>query len=576
MSKLNIPQRQLKTMNPLSYNPLAKASPWVLSLLDISSDEVIDYIPQSSKPNFATVALSLDMSDDPNEVMSAFVHVRYLMNRDNLSHAFAVETLNDISEYRLEQMVMMREDVRREVIRMLKHRDDAPSSIFCIRIGEIIRHDSIAKECMIDLWIDSHWQICPEFVFAVRDSPYAWKLIHEVNEKNEYTSRSIIYFILTMASNTNEILTSFRTLLGCNESVLRYLMTADRFVGSGIIDTVNAIDVFDLWDVVLRNNAASPIIDYALSNFTSIKGGSFQSKKEMRTWLIPMLSSSNLLVKYVSKEDIECNLITKAFFRNHHAIDLIAEWINDDNVSKDLIYNLVCIAACDDECSAGKALDLIYNTKYQESTFIHLLTISHWGILFQSKFAKDFVCKVLGEADLEISIVDVLRFNAMVPYWKRSWDGEYWEIQNMTIETLNYAHLDYDFYMQTEDYIEYLTYENWKVLLQTEIGITLGYENIGYVIENGLLYEMFRSEFMPKELIEELSLSTDALEYSTDEEFTAIISRDDAYEIDLQKAYEGRIDLCQDLLQAWFEPMRLQRFAKSSNMSMREYLSAFD
>ena len=562
-------------MNFLIYHPLTKPSSWALDILNTTPSDVLDYVYKFKDLSFDSVCLGLQISDDPDNVMSCLVHFRYLLNKDITSRDLSIELINEITEYRLEEMIIMRSDVMREIIQLLKYRVDPPSSKLCIRIGELIRRDPIAKELLVDVWIECRWKICSELVFSIRDSSSAWKLLNQVNLDGKFNSTKIVERLSMISNYQKDIWFCFRTLLGSNESTLSYVINADLYFGNGIKSTIQTIEQFDLWEVVLRNEAASPIIEYALTNFTKIKSGKFQSKKSIRKWLIPLMSTSSLVAKFVCKEDLDRKLVTKSFFRNCNAIDLISDWINEENITSDIIHNLVCIAACDNESSALKAIKIIQTTQYFDMSFAHLLTMSHWGILLQSKFAKEFVQKTLIDNDFDISIVDILRTNSMVPYWKRSWNDDCWEVHNLTINTLSYAKFDHEFYQQTEDLIEYLSYDNWKVLLQNEIGFMFGYENIGYIIDIGLLHELFKSKFMSKEELDELALSTDALDYATDEEFAAIIYRDDAYDIDLHEAFQSRFEMCQEAMKIWFHPSRLQRFATANNMSVNDYLNIF-
>lgn len=101
--------------------------------------------------------------------------------------------------------------------------------------------------------------------------------------------------------------------------------------------------------------------------------------------------------------------------------------------------------------------------------------------------------------------------------------------------------LDCGFRDQIEEFVEYITCQDWSILFNTQFGVQLGIRNIGYVINEGCLFELFSSPFMTKEQLFDINESTDAFESAGDDELIAMISRDDAYEIKLKNRMQLNI-----------------------------------
>ena len=395
-----------------------------------------------------------------------------------------------------------------------------------------------------------------------------------LNEGNELNSKQLLNMIFKFSKNNSEIWLCFRALIGTNGSSLEYLIYIDKVNGGCIEQTIKTINGFDLWDVILTNPAAGPIIDHILNNFHLVKFGIFTSKDSFQSWLFPRLGMSPLVGKYITVNDIKLNKVDRSFFRNTFAIDLILEFVDENNVSNNIVEGLVIIATSFNEDAAIKAIDIIeYSFDCNGNEFVDSIDESQWASMLQSPYARSYAKERLLCDDLQFSLLDVVRSNDLVPQWVVSWEREDFHIINLSYDTIKNIDLDDDFYSLTSNYVNFLSYQDWNILLKTNFGVSLAIDNIGCIIDKGLLFELLGSKYVSKELLYEIRDHTDAFDYAGDEEFTALISRNDAYEINLNQTFHDRYQLCQEILMTWFEPNRLQRIAMKYDLDLRSYMN---
>lgn len=560
-------------MTPLSYVPFATPAEWITKMVDVDSDEVMDFVPDiTPSVSISSISYALEVSNDADTTMSIYTLMKYKIHINTTSESFFKEIANDLSESRLYELMSMRVDVMRECVSMLKYLDNPPSPRFLIKVGDFIKSDPSAIERLVNVWDETNWLLAPELVFIIQNSYSAWKLIRKINNENKYNSRTLLQQIIFLTKERFEIWLCVRALLGTNGSCLEYLMHIDD---ANIEQTINTINGFELWDIVLSNPAAQPIIDRILENEHLVKFKAFNRVESLRQWLIPRISSSPLVEKYMTIDDIESNKVGRLFFKNPYSINLISKWINQYNITSTIIDGLVEIASSHNEKEAIMAINII-DSGYDSNgiELINTLSNTQWASLIVSPYARTYAKNTLLYDDLQYSLINVVRSNNIVPRWVSIFQTEEFQLINLNVETIKNIDLDNEFFYLTSNYVEFLSYADWSMLLKTEIGVSIAIDNIGYVIDKGLFFELLGSEFLSKDAISDIQVYTDAFEYAGDEEFMALICRHDAYRINFKMAFEHQFSMCQELLMAWFEPSRLKRIAQSYNMDMRSYLNS--
>ena len=566
-------------MNPLCSVPFSTPSKWVVNMLNITKEEVIEFadcMSETSQNDIEHIEIRLQCSEIPSETISTIIHINYIINTNHKNKELCLRMINNISESRWLEMMHMSVDIMRECIRLFKYFNSPPSLDFIIGVGELMHNDLTSIELMLDAFLILQMPLTIEFAFIVQNSYTAWKLLHRLNI-GCYDSKELLTMIFNQSTKQNNLWMTYGALISVNGSCLEYLMHIDVLYGKGIKQTIDTINGFNLWEIFLKNSAASPIIDFALEHYYTIKFGAFHSKESMLEWIIPRIGASPLVKKYVTINYINEKKVNQDFFQNPHAIDLILQWLNEDNINSSIIDGLVIIASSNNYDAAMKAIQLIDSDitigGYQ---IIDLINDSQWIILLKSPFARPFVESQLLEDNLQYSIIDIIRAGGIVPYWVPVLGEDMWELTNLSPETVQNIYLDYEFYEQTRYYVDYLTYDNWSILLNTEFGVSLGIGNIGYVIDCGVLFRLLGSPYMTNELLNVVDESTDAFDHAGEEEFISIINRDDAYEIDLNQVFKSNFAMCQEIITTWFNPDRLKRYSNACNMDIRSYLTMME
>lgn len=574
-------------MNTLATIPFATPANWVTSMLNITGEEMLEYVPKSSSKGIATIALMLEISSEPDQLLSAFILMRHFMHtndktpaKDTHAHKeFLIEVVNSLSEDRWEEMLSMGVNVMRECVRIFSLLESPPSSTFMMRVCDAINEDGTSADLLVRIWFYKNWTLTSELIYIAQNSYSAWWFIASHNQDQLLDSKSVMTILFKHSESKLKserwLWRCYRSLVGSNGSCLEYLMHIDVVHGGGMKQTIDTVNGLDLWDTVLYNPGATPIINYVLDNFSEIKFGAFPTKSKMLDWLIPIVGASPLADKFITVNDINIGRVGNQFFSNAFAIDLIIQWLHEENFNLDVLNGLVEIATSMHKYSAEKAINIIesgYNIDGVD--FVDLINDAQWSKLLSGEFSHPYAKFKLSSDNFQLQKIGLIRQSGVVPHWIPSFENDYgWMLLNLTQKTVSNFFVDHDLWAQTLQNVHMLTYENWDVLLQTDFGMKLGIDNIGYVVAQGLLFELLRSPFMTKEILIQLDETTDAFECAGDDELIAIISRDDAFEISLPQVYSANHDLCQELLMVWYEPSRLERVAGMCGMDLRSYLS---
>lgn len=549
-------------MSTYAQIPFASLSKWVIDIVNITPEELLEYVPDPD--DIAQVAMVLDLSDDPDKLMSAATSISYLIGKDENAYGVFSDIVNDLPDARWEDLIKMRADVARECIRLFNLLHKKPSTDLVEKISSIIVADLTCAEIFVEVWCDSRWSLTIEFVYSIQQSSTGWRLLHYAN-KIGYPRTSTKVLARALAHGVTRKSTCLLALIGTNGSALEYLMHIDNLNGAGIVQTIETINHFELWETILYNPAAAPIIDFILNNHTIVGDGLFESQEQLRDWIIPHISINELICRYITVDDI--SNVRVCFFINPFAIDLISEWINEGNCTYYVISGLVIIASSHHTEAAIKATKLIDQCLYWDE---NLLTSYDWERLLRGTHSIDYVFnKFAGRND---ELLKLLRACEMIPYWDAP-DGDHWELFNLTNETAKYIELDDRLRAQLAELVHLLTYSDWTALFTTDFGIIFGLNNIQHVVQEDALFLLVRSPLIPAEHIANLYALAEVTEYTNDEDILAIINRQDAFEIDKKKIVEVNANLCRELMVVWHDPTRLMRFAHSNNVDLRTYLS---
>lgn len=545
-------------MNPLFFVPFASTAKWVSAIADTTTDGSDIYDDDDAFFD----------SNDPDEIMSAFARGA---------------TIPCLDEDRMIAMMKLRPDVLRECIRMLVYFDEPPSCLFMIEAGELIFTDLTAAELLIEIWMVHDWDLTPEFVFAIQKSYSAWKFLHQYNYNGNDTSLDLINCIDESIGNStvlsfieaedSNLKSCICAMIGTNGSVLEYLIYIDEHNGNGMKQTIATINKFDLWDIVLSNPAAPAIIDFACENPLLVHYGTFSTKRELMDWFIPQIEDSPYVERYLTIDDIKSDTVGGKFYTNPFAVGIIDQYlseINDDAPFADkILYGLFSIASTEHKEESATAIRNIRKLICHET--IHLINPEYFISLLQSPFGVDGALDILTEFNCSWK-EGLIQMSDLVPYWTPT-TGTEWELVNLTPETAKNIHLSIKFKRQSIELVDLLSYDDWMILLETEFGVELAFDHIGYIIDKGIAFKLFRSPFLDEDRIAQLFETTDICEYLGDDEYFSIVNRDDAFVINSRDVRSHNADLCYQILASYFEPSRLSRFSSNADMDLRTYLN---
>ena len=521
-----------------------------------------------TSPDYSQVCFNVAYSNDVEKVISSFIHMNYKLRACGEDVKVFQSLISSLSEDRLEELITMDVQIMRHCMDLIEIKYTEIPVYLLSTIGTKISSDPTSVESIVSTVLRNRWPLTKQLAGIITESYQGWKFLHRFNFTKTLRSKKILSLILKKYNNNDP----FLSLLSDNGSALEYLMYIDQSLPL----TIASINRFALWDSILSNPAAKPIIDYGLENFHLIENGKFYSRKELWKWIAPMISKGALVNEYITIADVRAKLISPAFFSNPNAIDLIAEWATSKNANNMIIDGLITIACCENERSATKAVDVLDDNICDTEEMITQVFNTHNIVsMLQSTHARTYANHLLFFDEFEYIVDDILFQSGLVPYWLFSHDGEglyRGKLLNLNSKTVKNMDLDIGFRYATQENVHLLSYNNWRVLLKTQFGVDLAIENIGYVIDTGLLFELLGSPLLTKEMLFDLRDHTDTFDYAEDDEFVALLSRSDLYYTDLNKVYQAKKSICQDVLREWHDPSRIIRFASAANMDMRSYL----
>ncbi len=551
-------------MDRLAFQQFATPAKWIMELTNMSKDELMEYYPYEVN-NLSNFALILDISDDCDRLLSAMVCIQNILKRKNIDHLeeeFIITAINSLSIDRIIEIIQLRTDVMRECIYLFRWFSNKPSDLLLDLVGACIKKDDTTIDYLIDAWLINNWKLTPSFVFIIEMNYNSWKLLHKFNSNCQFSSKSLLEQIHKY-SNQIEYLSAI-ALIGINSSAFEYMIHIDN---NQLNITLKTIEYFELWKI-LGNSEAGHLIDYIINHHYEISSPLLNTKKEAREFVIKYLDMSPLISKYATSGDIESRLLSDNVFSNPYAIDLICEWTNEDNATPHILEKLIDIIISDNYESALKAINLF------KKIFLPLNQIkdSYWAKLVTGRYGLNFAKEYLNPIQLVTTFISA----GLLPYWKITHhDNDEPDLTNLTYKTVKNLHLDTTGYFEknTRLFVYMLTYEDWCILFTTKFGVELGIEYIGFVVECGILFELLKSPFITPEQILKLNETTDIFEYACDDEFSAIISRADAFEIDYKNIIINH-ELKQELMDTFFDPSRIIAAAAAAELDLCAYLSS--
>lgn len=472
--------------------------------------------------------------------------------------------LTDLTDFEFEHDEDTTPCSLRDSIKLIHKSRQQPSTIFVETMAERIMQDSTTIELFAAMWIDCEWELTPEVIFIIQQSYSGWKILRRANAS---TSRELISTLRALPNNEWLI---YNALIGTNGSALEYLIHID----DDLALTIDTLNRYELWKFVLRNPAAEPIIDYALTHFQDVQANKFISRSDLKKWMFPLIGAHPSIAKYVDVCDIDVYQFSRAFFSNPAAIDLIMEWLYEGGtITSAVLDGLIVIATSEIEDAAWKAIYVIDNAcGGGDIPIVQLLHDLQWVDLAQSTFGREFVIEQM-ETDMIIRLETILEECKIIPRWTYDSDNEQWMAINLNAKTVSNLDLGFSFVSQSRMFANDFIYDNWSVLIQTETGVDIALENVAALIDAGCLWMLLKSKFIEPEDI--VKICNEFSEELSDADLVAIAQRNDAVAIDKKLAFEMRFDLNQEFMRVWYKPERLIAVAKRNGMDPRVYIEMF-
>lgn len=536
---------------------------WLLSVLNVSTQEFIseysDMIIVSQQDTIELALLKFEISDDPDIVMSAITSLCYYSTKTEDDYDIIANVINSIDLDRWEDLFTMRNDVIMDCIKLFSLLKHTPIAILEI-VGPYIIHNEYATHQLIDVWMDMNWDIGVDLIYIIQHSIYGWKLLTPyVFDKP--TSKQLIGNIFDDIEEDMNRWMSFCMLLNVNGSALELLMHIDSDNADGVSTTFETIEMLQLWDTIIANPSAEPLINYALDNHTLVMCGKFKTKEDLRQWIVKNLDSSPMVQKYVRSCDITHGVVNNTFYQNPFAITMIANWIDINEMNEDVFEALISTSAGDYEAQSTVALSLLLkHIKYRQ------LEDNDWFRLISGKYSQSTVIEYVSKRNRP-KLSDLLHKSRMLPFW-----DENCVLRNLNSDTVSFIKHDHDLMDSLSRNVYYLQPADWRVLFKTEFGVTFAMQHINVLVEFGTFADLIRSQFVSVEHILQIDRSTPAFEYYDDEEFIAVINRSDAFTLDKQKYHNERNPLHLELLAVWHNPDRIVKQSKRLGVDFHSYL----
>lgn len=543
--------------------PIQRPSRWLLSVLNITSTEFVseysDLIIESQQDTIELALLKFETSDDPDIVMSAITSMCYYSSKCDDNYDIITNIINSIELDRWIDLFAMRNDIIIDCIKLFALLNHSPVGILEF-VGQYILHNESATQQLIDVWMDMNWDICIDMIYIIQHSPYGWKLLtpYVFNKPN---SNTLIGNIFEDIEDDIDRWMSFCMLLNVNGSTMELLMHIDEDVADGIATTFETIEALQLWDTVIANPSAESLIDYALENYKLVMNGNFKSRESLRLWIIKNLDASPMVQKYVLSSDITDDIVDFTFYQNPFAITMVSEWIDINGMNDKTFESIISTSSCDYEKQAAIAVKmLLKHIKHLQ------LTDNDWLKLLAGKHSQSIIIDYLSKTNRQ-KLSGLLSQSRMLPYW-----DEGCILQNLNIDTVSFIKYDHDLMLSLSRNVYYIRPCDWRVLFKTEFGVAFAMQHIYVLVEFGTFADLIRSRFVSIEDILQIDRSTPAFEYYDDEEFIAVINRNDAFTLDKQKYHNERNPLHLELLAYWYNPDRITKQAERNGADCYTYL----
>lgn len=552
-------------MNMMKIDPFIIPAPWVLDLTNLTVDETLDGLTDNTGINVASTCMSFEISADADRLMSTFCSIWFIYKNDLAFEPTLLDMVINNPDWRWIELFELRTDVAYECVKLLRLFKSPPR--FLDKVSKYIIEDQSTVDLLCTIWIEKNWHLTFDCVYIIRNSCHAWKILDKYRQTMFSTSRILLREMIRRTDHDIDLWSSLMILIGTNPQSLEYLLHLDEEYADGIETTVETINDLQLWKVVFQNSAAGTIIDWIMEFPDMVEDDGIEDG-DVGGWIVKMLESSPLIAEYVSIHDMD--RFSSRVYDNPFAIDLIMGSVNLDCVYDYIINGVIDIGENGSEETAFKAIYIIEEGINQHGhPIIDDLTQTQWRKLLNGKFTHDYTLLLLEEMGKCELLDDLLRDLELIPYWTEHEDGSI-VISNLNWKTVK--NMPTKFCDQIKDAPYLLSFLDWPVLFRTRFGVQLGINNISYVIEQDALFELLRSPMITKDEIIELSSSTDLFEFCNDDDYGSLISREDAFTVDLKKVMSTNQPLMQELLKAWHEPSRLFRESETHKLSMFEYM----
>jgi hypothetical protein len=543
--------------------PIQRPANWLLSVLNISAEEFMseysDLITESQQDTIELTLLKFEISDDPNVVMSAITSLCYYSSKSEENYDIIMSIINGIQIDRWVDLFAMRDDIIIDCIKLFALLTSPPMKILD-SVGEYIINNEAATHQLIEVWIDMNWDICIDMVYVVQHSQYGWKLLTPY-VRDTPNSNILIGNIFDDIENDIDRWLSFCMLLNVNGSTLDLLMMIDREYADGLETTFQTIEELQLWDTIIGNPSAEPIIDYALDNYDRVLTGKFKTREALRKWIVKNLDASPLVQKYVLASDITDSVVYSTYYQNPFAIGMISNWVDINGMTPHAMENIINTAACEYEQCAATAIDVLFkNIKTQR------LEQSDWSKLLCGKYSQSRIIEYLSKTN-KAKLLTLLHQESMLPYW-----DDDCILRNLNKDTVSFIKYDHDLMASLSRNVYYIQSCDWKVLFKSELGVAFAMQHINVLVEFGTFADLIKSPFVTIEHILQIDRNTPAFEYYDDEEFIAVINRSDAFTLDKKKYHQERDELHLELLTFWHNPDRIVEQAKRLGTDFYSYL----
>ncbi len=541
---------------------------WVLTVMNMSEsdfmEEYSDMATSSTSISLPCKLIQFEQSRDEDEVMSAIAAMLYCSSHSDDDYDLIVEQINQIEQDRWVELFQMNQTIVVDCLKLFGLMANPPEGVL-EAVAPWVAYNDHALRSLINVWTDADWPMTLEVAYTIQRSEYGWKFIAPYLSRYG-GSNALFDNLFKDIGGAMDRWFAFCMLFNTNGSALELLLWVDVERADGLKSTIDTIDALDLWDTILANPAAGPIIDYALEHHSEVMDGQFDDRETLRIWLVQNMEGSELISNYVSIDDIKNDVVNFTFFSNPFATKFIAMHIHsfDGDILQTAIDGLAKAAITPIKEMALPALKLILDQHkrgcVEDEDWVTLLIGQHsreptFQFLLQHK--PDRICHYLNLARLLPKFTD-----EGIAY-------------NITPDSVKFVQYDKALLERLSHCILFLHPEDLRTLIDTEFGVKMilqAVHSIGPLAETGLFAEIIRSPHVSIEDILRIDRVMNDSDYYDDDEFFAILRRKDAFVLDKQKHQEQRSELCLELLTVWYDPERISRMARAYNIEFRDYV----